>query len=116
MKYWLLVLVPVMAFTLGCGKPSIMGTPIDKAKLEQMVPGTTKEEKVTEVFGQPFKTEMVEGGMTKYIYTYYEEYPRIFRKNKVNKQTLELYTRGGLVQKYDLKNEGVDNVTATDKK
>ena len=34
MKYWMLVLIPVMVFTLGCGKLNIMGTPIDRAKLE----------------------------------------------------------------------------------
>jgi len=114
MKYWLLVLIAILAFTLGCGKPMITGTPIDKGKLEQIIPGTTKEAKVTEIFGEPFKKEMVAGGATKYTYTYFEEHPRIFRKNKVQKQTLELYTQGGVVQKYDLKNEGVDNVTAAD--
>jgi hypothetical protein len=116
MKYWMLVLIPVMAFTLGCGKPNIMGTPIDKAKLEQVVPGATTDAKVMEIFGEPFKKEMVAGGATKYIYTYYEEHPRIIRKNKVYKQTLELYTQGGMVQKYDLKNEGIDKVTAADQK
>ena len=114
MKYWMLVLIPVMAFTLGCGKPTIMGTPIDKAKLEQVIPGTTKEAQLTGIFGQPFKTEMAPGGVTKYTYTYFEEYPRIFRKNKVAKQTLELYTKGGVVQKYDLKDEGINKVTSAD--
>jgi hypothetical protein len=116
MKYWMLVLIPVMALSIGCGKPNIMGTPLDQAKMEQMVPGATPEAKVVEVFGAPFKTEMVAGGATKYTYTYYEEHPRIFRKNKVYKQTLELYTQGGMVQKYDLKNEGIDKVSAADQK
>ena len=116
MKYWMLVLIPVLALSIGCGKPYITGTPIDKAKLEQIVPGTTPEAKVMEVFGAPFKQEMVGGGMTKYTYTYFEEYPRIFRKNKVNKQTLDVYTQGGMVQKYDLKNEGIGDVSAADQK
>ena len=113
MKYWMLVLIPVLALSIGCMKPTISGTPIDKGKLEQIVPGTATEAKVTEVFGEPFKKEMVAGDMTKYTYTYFEEYFRFFRKNKVNKQTLEVYTKGGMVQNYDLKNEGVDNVSST---
>ncbi len=38
MKFWMLLLIPVIAFSIGCA-PTIMGTPIDKAKLEQIVPG-----------------------------------------------------------------------------
>ena len=112
MKYWVLVLVAVMALSLGCGKPYMSGTPIDKAKLGQIVPGTTPEAKVTEIFGQPFKKEMVEGDMTKYTYTYFEDQPRFWMKNKRIKQTLDIYTRGGMVQKYDLKNEGVEAAAA----
>ena len=107
MRFWMLLLIPVIAFSIGCGKPIIVGTPIDKAKVEQIVPGTTSEAKVAELFGQPFKTEMVSGGVTKNTYTYYEEHPRIFRKNVQVKQLLEVYTQGGVVQKYDLKKEGV---------
>ena len=60
MKYWMLVLIPVVALSIGCA-PTIMGTPIDRAKLDQIVPGTTTDAKVMEVFGQPFKKEMVAG-------------------------------------------------------
>jgi hypothetical protein len=106
MKFWMLLLIPVIALSIGCA-PTIMGTPIDKAKLEQLVPGTTPEAKVTDLFGQPFKKEMVSGDMTKYTYTYYEERPRIFRKNVQIKQILDVYTQGGTVLKYDLRKEGV---------
>jgi hypothetical protein len=115
MKYWMLVLIPVVALSIGCA-PTIMGTPIDRAKLAQIVPGTTTDAKVMEVFGQPFKTETVAGDTTKYTYTYFEEYFRFFRKNKVNKQTLDVYTQRGMVQKYDLKNEGIGDVSAADQK
>jgi hypothetical protein len=114
MKYWMLVLIPVMALSLGCGKPTMMGTPIDKAKLEQVVPGTTTDAKVMEIFGEPFKKEMVAGNMTKYTYTYFKDQPRFWSKNVRTKQILELYTQGGVVQKYDLKNEGIDKVSAAD--
>ncbi len=107
MKFWMLLLIPVIAFSIGCGKPIMMGTPIDKAKLDQLVPGKTPEAKVTELFGQPFKKEMVSGDMTKYTYGYYEETPRIFRKNVQSKQILDVYTQGGTVLKYDLRKEGI---------
>ena len=55
MKFWMLLLIPVIAFSIGCGQPYIVGTPIEKAQLDQIVPGTTPEAKVTEVFGQPLK-------------------------------------------------------------
>ncbi|NWF53647.1 MAG: outer membrane protein assembly factor BamE [Syntrophaceae bacterium] len=109
MKFWMLLLIPAIAFSIGCGKPIIMGTPIDKAKVEQLVPGTTSEAKVKEIFGQPEKTEMVSGGVTKYTYSYYEEQPRIFRKNVQIKHVLDVYTQKGVVQKYDLKREGVED-------
>ena len=107
MKYWIFVLIPVLALSLGCGKPYVMGTPIDKSRMAQIVPGASPEAKVTEIFGEPFKKEMVEGDMTKYTYTYYMEEPRFWSKNKVTKQTLDVYTKDGLVRKYDLKNEGI---------
>jgi len=110
MKYWMLVLVPVIAFSIGCGKPITMGTPIDKAKLEQLVPGKTPEAKVTELFGQPFKKEIVSGDMAKYTYTYYEEHPRIFREDVWTKQILNVYTQGGLVLKYDLRKESTGDI------
>jgi hypothetical protein len=108
MRFWMLLLIPVIAFSIGCGKPIMMGTPIDKAKLEQLVPGKTPEGKLAEIFGQPDKKEMVSGGMTKYTYSYYEEHPRIFSKTEQIKQVLDVYTQKGTVLKYDLRKEGVE--------
>ena len=108
MRFWMVLLIPVIAFSIGCA-PTIMGTPIDKAKLEQIVPGTTPEGKVAELFGQPYKKEIVWGDTTKHTYTYFEEHPRIFRKNVQIKHILDVYTQGGVVQKYDLRKEGVED-------
>ena len=108
MKYLMLVVVLVFAFSLGCGKPITIGTPIEKAKVDQLIPGTTPESKVVELFGQPMKTEQTAEGV-KHIYSYYEESPRIIRKNIQKKTTLEVLTKGGVVQKYDLKREGIDS-------
>lgn len=114
MKYWMFVLIPIIAFSIGCGKPLYIGTPIEKSKLEQIIPGTTPESKVVELFGKPFKTEATPDGMTKHVFTYYEEQPRTWTKNVQIKQTLDVYTKGGIVQKYDLKKEGIDSVTKAD--
>ena len=112
MKFWMLLLIPVIAFSIGCAStPQTVGKPIEKAQLDQIVPGTTPEAKVTQVFGQPLKTEKVSADTTKYVYSYYDEQPRIWTKNIVVKHTLEVYTKGGIVQKYDLKKEGVDSVS-----
>jgi len=114
MKSLKLLVILWVALGLGCGTPYIVGKPIDKAKVDQIVPGTTTESKVVELFGQPTKTESVATGETKYIFSYFEEQPRIWTKNKVIKQTLEVYTRNGVVQKYELKKEGVDKVSAAE--
>ncbi len=109
MKYLMILLVPVIAFSLGCAKPYMVGTPIDKAKVDQLVPGTTTESKVTELFGQPEKKESMSSGQTKYVYSYYEEIPKIFTKNIQHKTILEILTGGGVVQKYDLKREAINS-------
>jgi outer membrane protein assembly factor BamE (lipoprotein component of BamABCDE complex) len=111
MKFWMLLLIPVIAFSIGCGQPYIVGTPIEKAQLDQIVPGTTTEGKVVELFGQPLKKEKVSADTTKYVYSYYEEQPRVWTKNIRIKHTLDVYAKGGVVQKYDLKKEGVDSVS-----
>lgn len=115
MKFWILLLIPVIAFSIGCAKPYYAGTPIDSSKVDQIVPGTTTESKVVDLFGKPFKTEPAPGGMTKHVFTYYEDKPRIWNKDEQVKQTLDVFTQGGVVQKYELKKEGVDPVKAADR-
>ena len=114
MKYLMILLALVIAFSLGCAKPYMVGTPIDRAKLDQLVPGTTPESKVTELFGQPQKKEQMGMGQTKYVYSYYEEIPKFWTKNIQRKTILEVLTQGGVVQKYDLKREAIDSVARTE--
>jgi len=64
MKYVLVVLISVIALSTGCGKPYVVGTPLEKAKVDQIVPGTTPEDKVVEMLGQPEKKEMTPSGET----------------------------------------------------
>ena len=111
MKYLLLLLIPVMAFSIGCGKPYMVGTPLDKAKVDQIIPGTTSEDKVVEMLGQPAKKETVGAGRMKYVYNYFSVEPRFWTKDVEHKRTLEVFTKDGVVQRYEFKREGVDSVS-----
>lgn len=111
MKYLLLLMIPVIAFSVGCGKPYMVGTPIDKAKVDQIIPGKTPEAKVVEMFGQPATKEAVAAGGMKYVYNYYSEEPRFWTKNVVQKTRLEVFTKDGVVQRYEIKKEGIDSVS-----
>ena len=53
MRTPILLLIPVIAFFMGCSSPYVVGTPIEKAKVVQIVPGTTDEAKIVEMFGPP---------------------------------------------------------------
>ena len=109
MKYLLLVLISVIALSIGCGNPYVVGTPLEKAKVDQIVPGTTTEDKVVEMFGQPEKKEMTPSGEMKYVYSYFEEIPKFWTKNQVRKNILEIYTKNGFVSKYDFRREGINS-------
>ncbi len=111
MKYLMLLLIPVVALSFACAKTYTVGTPVDKAKLDQIVPGTTKEGQIVEMFGQPAKKETTAAGETMYVYSYYTNTPKFWTKDIVHKTILEVYARNGVVQKYDIKREGVDSVS-----
>jgi outer membrane protein assembly factor BamE (lipoprotein component of BamABCDE complex) len=111
-KYLLLVLIPVLAFAIGCGKPYFIGTPIEKSKMDQIVPGKTSESQLTQMFGQPTTKETLRTGETRYAYSYFEQHPRFWSKDVVYKSTLEIFAKNGVVQRYDFKREGVDSARA----
>ena len=111
MKYLLLMLIPVIAFSIGCGKPYVVGTPLDKAKLDQIIPGATSEDKVVEILGQPAMKETVGAGQMKSVYNYFSVEPRFWTKDVERKTTLEVYTQNGVVQRYEFKREGIDSVS-----
>ena len=111
MKYLLLLLIPVMVFSIGCGKPYMVGTPLDKAKVDQIIPGTTSEDKVVEMLGQPAKKEAIAAGQVKYIYNYFTVEPKFWTKDVERKNTLEVFTKDGVVQRYEFRREGVNEVS-----
>jgi len=111
MRYLMLILIPLMAVSLGCSQSYMVGTPVQKAQVDQIVPGTTPESKVVEMFGQPEKREMTSSGETKYVYSYFEETPRFWMKDAVRKNILEVYSKNGVVERYDFRREGVNSVS-----
>ena len=111
MKYLLLLLIPVIAFSIGCGKPYMVGTPLDKTKVDQIIPGTTSENKVVEMLGQPATKETVGAGQMKYVYNYFSVEPRFWTKDVRRKTALEVITKDGVVQRYELKRESIDSVS-----
>jgi hypothetical protein len=113
MKYAILLLVLLISFSFGCGKPYMVGKPIEKAKLDQIVPGTTPEAKITEMFGNPEKKEMMGGGQMKYVYSYFYGEPRFWTLDVMEKTTLEVITKNGVVVKYDLNKQTIDPTTAS---
>ncbi len=113
MKSLLLLLILVMAFSIGCAKPYMVGTPVDKAKVDQIVPGTTSEDKVVAVLGQPAQKETVGAGQMKYVYNYFSVEPRFWTKDIERKTTLEVLTQNGVVQKYEFKREGVETISGS---
>jgi outer membrane protein assembly factor BamE (lipoprotein component of BamABCDE complex) len=111
-KYLLFLLIPVLVFAFGCGKPYYIGTPIEKGKMDQIVPGKTTESQLTGMLGQPTTKETLKTGETRYAYSYFEEHPRFWSKDIVYKSTLEVFAKNGVVQRYDFKREGVDSARA----
>ena len=111
MRYLMLLLIPLIAASVGCGKAYFVGSPIEKAQVDQIVPGTTPENKIVEMFGQPEKKEMTSAGETKYVYSYFEELPKIWTKDQVQKNILEVYSKNGVVEKYSFRRESVNSVS-----
>ncbi len=110
MKWLMVVLVPLIVFVFGCGRPYTLGTPIEKPKVDQIVPGSTPEAKIVEMFGQPVKKEATGGGGMKYVYSSYRETPQFWSKNIQEKSLLEIYLQNEIVQRYEVKKEGIDDV------
>jgi len=108
MKIMTPIVILLIGFSFGCAQPYIVGKAIEPSKVDQIVPGTTSENKVVEIFGQPTKKETIAGGGMRYDYSYYQEIPQIWTKTIQQKDTLEIFIQRGVVQKYDLKKEGIN--------
>ena len=112
MRYLAIAVVVLVALTFGCAEMVVQGKAIDRAKMDQLVPGQTETEKVVEVFGKPDSVEKMAGGGEKYVYQYFQLRPHIFRADEVVKQRLDITMQDNRVQGYDLTAEGIKDLPA----
>ncbi len=108
MKYAAILLVGLLALTMGCGRPYTVGKHLDQAKVGQITPGTTTAGQVESLLGKPEKVEPTAGGQ-KYIYYYYQEKPAPwYRLTDVEQQRLEVTMAGGVVQRVNIVQQGIN--------
>lgn len=110
MRYLAIPVVVLVAITFGCSQMVVQGKAIDRAKVNQLVPGQTQAEKVVEVFGKPDGIEKIASGEEKYVYQYYQLRTRIFKLDNVVKERLDIIIKDNRVQKYNLSAEGVQSL------
>lgn len=110
MRYLAIAVFVLVALTFGCAEMVVQGKAIDRAKMNQLVPGQTGTGKVVEVFGKPDRVEKIASGGEKYVYQYYQMRPHIFKLDEVVKQRLDITIQDNRVQRYDLSAEGVQDL------
>ena len=103
-------LVVLMALAFGCSEMVVKGRAIDRAKMNQLVPGKTETQKVVEVFGNPDSVEKMASGEEKYVYRYYQEIPHIFKLTEIVNERLDIILQDNKVQRYDLSAGGVQDI------
>ncbi len=95
--------IGLMAVIVGCGKPYVVGKPVNEAKLAQIQLGKSTADQVVSILGKPEKVEPAPAGGEKYIYYYYQDKPtRFWRVSDVQEQRLEVTLKGGIVERVNL--------------
>jgi len=112
MRYLAICVVALVALSFGCAEMVVQGRAIDRAKIDQLVPGQTESGKVVEMFGKPDSVEKMAGGGEKYVYQYYQLKPRLFRVDEVVKQRLDINIQDDRVQGYNLMAESTKDLPA----
>jgi len=110
MRYVAIVLILVAGFTFSCASMETKGRPITKDQIAQLAVGETKAEKLTQIFGEPEKKEMVQSGEEKYIYSYYQLIPHWWTVNEVQQQKLEVTVADGVVTKFNLRGDEINPI------
>jgi outer membrane protein assembly factor BamE (lipoprotein component of BamABCDE complex) len=102
-----LLVILAFLFSVGCmAAPIVKGKPFDAAKRAELVKGKTTMQQMTKLLGQPNYVEPVSPGVQKFVYEYYKETDnRLLAPPSYDKQTLEVYVKKGVVQKYDFTRE-----------
>jgi len=105
MQYMKVMLVLLLAFSFGCAA-TMEGRKIDSARLKQLTPGVSQAQKVEELFGKPDKVENLPTGGQKYVYGYEMKASHWWTMNAMDKQSLEVTLKDGVVQNYRLRTDG----------
>jgi outer membrane protein assembly factor BamE (lipoprotein component of BamABCDE complex) len=110
MKFTILLLTLLLGFTFSCAPLLIEGRKIDPEKVDQLMVGEEKVEKVEEFFGKPTQIEKIASGGEKFVYRYVRINPHWWTIDKVSKQKLEVVIVDGVVQGYEFREEGKEVV------
>ena len=106
MRYMKVMLVVLLALSFGCAAATMEGRKIDSAKLKQLAPGVSQVQKVEQLFGKPDRVENLPTGEQKYVYGYDMKASHWWTMNAMDKQSLEVILKDGVVQNYRLRTEG----------
>ena len=95
------IAILLLVFTVGCGPTIMEGKRIDASKRGEIIKGQTSTAEVIAILGQPAKIERVPAGGSKYVYHYYmEEFTHWWSLPKFERQKMEVFFKGGIVQDY----------------
>ncbi len=110
MRYMRIMIVFLLAFSVGCGSMMVEGKKIDSAKLKQLTPGASSARKVEQLFGKPEKIENLPTGEQMYVYWYDMIKEPWYTSEAVDKQRLEVTVKDGIVQSYRLRTQGKETI------
>ena len=96
-----LIIILAFLFSLGCTATVVKGKPIDAAERAELIKGGMTAKQATKLLGQPKYVEPLGGGRQKAVYEYSIEKENIFSPSSYDKQTLEVYLKKGMVEKYN---------------
>jgi outer membrane protein assembly factor BamE (lipoprotein component of BamABCDE complex) len=101
-----LIIILAFLISVGCAGTVVKGKPIDAAKRGELVKGKTTLAQVTKLLGQPNYVEPLGADRQKLVYEYYKEVDnRLLVPSSYDKQTLDVYMKKGIVEKYDFTRE-----------
>jgi len=113
MRYWSIVLVFLIALTMGCAS-TIEGKRIDRSKTQNLLAEGTTPEDVVKMFGAPQQKENLASGATRYVYYYRTQRDMLFFPRKADPQDLqrlEVFFRNKRVERYRYIDNDVQPIT-----
>ncbi len=97
------LLLLLLCFCFSCAPTIREGRMIDRAKLNQIVPGKTDTKTLVAILGNPDNATKGQAGQEKYVYHFYQSVPTHWYKlDRVDRQRLEVTITNGVVEKYQI--------------